>query len=203
MTARINRNFEFQCCVHLTEFYLNVYSVDIEFNVESDSIREQNIALERIKYFLTYCLDGSVLINLSETLAIEKYTEANMKVCTLPEEPHDQIIGIMLLSKINAIAEGKMVATHITLGSRMSDGVMFMHDIEESAGPFNALGWWNNNSTKISEIISNKKNKKILKAINTNESWEDIYLMWEEPNEVKKVSPTTEILFGSFDTKKS
>ena len=203
MTARISRDFEFQCCVHFRDqFFINLYKATVDFLVESDSIREQNIALERIKYFLTYCIEGSVFINLTENSAIEKYTEASMKACTLPEDPYDQIIAIMLVTKFNAITEGRLLATHITIKSRMSDDVSFMYDIEESAGPFQESNWWNDNSTKISEVLSNKKNKKILKAINPNIPWDEVYLTWEEPNESTKSTPTAEILFGSFDNKK-
>ena len=35
-------------------------------------------------------------------------TEAELKVCTLPEEPYDQIVGIMLMQKLNAIADGRL-----------------------------------------------------------------------------------------------
>ena len=85
MSARINRSFEFQAGVRFDDdFYMNQYDISVDFIVDSESIREQNIALERIKYFLSECLENCIFIQDTETVAIEKYIEANLKVCVLP-----------------------------------------------------------------------------------------------------------------------
>ena len=124
MTARISRSFTFQAGVHFNgTFNMNLYQVDMEFDVESESIREQNIAVERIKYFLGDCLEHSVMIPETDTEAIQKYVDADIKVCTLPEDPYDQIIGIMLMVKLNNIMEDRLLITTIGTTSLMSDGV--------------------------------------------------------------------------------
>ena len=92
MTARIYRSFDLQMGVHFTgEFYMNLYDIDLNFNVEASSIKEQNIALDRIKYYLSDCLEHSVLVHDAETKTIEKYLNADMRVCVLPEEPYDKL----------------------------------------------------------------------------------------------------------------
>ena len=79
MTARISRNFEFQAGVHFNDdFYMNLYDIEVTFNVESDSIRQQNVALDRIKYFLGECIEFSIMCSDSDTEAIEKYIKANL-----------------------------------------------------------------------------------------------------------------------------
>ena len=141
MTTRILREFAFQAGVYFEDaFSMNMYSLSICMDVETDSIREQNIAMERIKYFLAESLESSIFVNQAETKLIEKYTTCGFKVCTLPNDPYDQIVTIMLLVKLNAIAEGRLIVTDITLGSQLSDEVNFMYDLDSPLGPFEELG---------------------------------------------------------------
>jgi hypothetical protein len=202
MSARINRSFDFQAGVRFDDdFYMNQYEVVVDFIVDSESIREQNIALERIKYFLSECIENSIFIQDTETEAIEKYVEANLKVCVLPEEPYDQIIGIMLMVKINAITEGRLSITDLSICSKMSDGVSCLQSFEENTGPFKLPGWWNDNNTKISNLLSNSKSKKILKLVKPPIDWEDVFLGWKEKSNLVKNTPSAEIVFGIFDNK--
>lgn len=204
MTARISRNFEFQAGIHFNDdFYMNLYDIEITFNVESDSIREQNIALDRIKYFLSECIEFSILCSDTETEAIEKYLKANLKVCVVPEEPYDQIIGIMLMVKFNSITEGRLIATDVKISSRISDGVSCLFNLEENTGPFKQKGWWNDSSTKINDYkVVNKKNK-VVQLVKPNPDWEDVFLGWAEKESMEFTEDVSEILFASFDTKTS
>lgn len=195
MTARIQRSFDFMAGVHFgTEFYANLYDFDASFDVESESIEEQNIALDRIKHFLYNSLQHAVLISDKEQIIINKMVDMGMKVCTLPEEPYDQIIGIMLMSKINAIAEGRLVLTDIAITSKLSDGVVCLHSMEENTGPFKLNGWWNESSPNISDV--KQKGKKIIQLKKTTTSWNDFKLDWVL-SESKKTE--SEIVFVNFD----
>ena len=74
MTTKILRTFEFQAGLYFKDnFIMNVYDLTVSMDVETESIREQNVAMERIKYFLHNCLDSSIFILDSEKKVIEKY----------------------------------------------------------------------------------------------------------------------------------
>lgn len=179
MTARIQRDFQFIAGVHIdNELYLNSYDVEVNFVVESESILEQNIALDRVKYFFLEKLDNAILIHQTSTDVIEKFIDTGMKILLLPEEPYDQIVGIMLLTKINAITENRLVVTDIVITSRMSDGVSYMHSLEENVGPFITKGWWNESGPNTNTRILKNKTKKVVKLTKTISSWEDISLGW-------------------------
>lgn len=196
MTARIQRSFEFLAGVHFgSEFFTNRYDVDIHFNVESHSIEEQNIALERIKYFLSDCLQHSILIHNNETRLIEQLYGLDFKLCSLPEEPYDQIVNIMLFHKLNALAEGRLVITDISTTSDMSDGVTCFHSYDENTGPFTLKGWWNDNSTKTTDFKA--KSKKVVKLIKNSFDWDELGLGWEIPQPKNNI--TTEVVFASFE----
>ena len=67
MTARVKSKFSFSAGVYfINEFTINNYLLEIDFNVEAESIREQNIALERVKYFLEFVLQNSIFIDENE-----------------------------------------------------------------------------------------------------------------------------------------
>lgn len=183
MTTRIERDFSFQAGVYFQEeFLMNVYTISLYMDVETESIREQNVAMERIKYFLNDCLENSIFVQDTEHKIIEKYNSCGFKVCTVPEEPYDQIITILLLSKLNSITEGRLVITDITLGSRISDQVKFSYDIESPRGPLEVPGWWTDNGTAISDPVKKSVRKdKIVKLFKTQSTdWAEYNLIWKE-----------------------
>ena len=68
MSTQIEREFTFQAGVYFEEeFLMNVYDISLSMFVETDSIREQNIAMDRIKYFLSECLESSVFVEETDT----------------------------------------------------------------------------------------------------------------------------------------
>ena len=183
MTTRIERDFSFQAGVYFQEeFLMNVYSISLYMDVETESIREQNVAMERIKYFLNDCLENSIFVQDTEHKIIEKYNSCGFKVCTVPEEPYDQIITILLLTKLNSITEGRLVITDITLGSRISDQVKFSYDIESPRGPLEVPGWWTDIGTSISDPVKKSVRKdKIVKLFKTQSTdWAEYNLIWKE-----------------------
>ena len=199
MTARIQRDFQFVSGVYVEdEFVMNVYNVDIQFTVESESIFEQNVALERIKYFFLECIENCIFINESDEETIERFASADLKLCLLPEDPYDQIVGIMLLVKLNSIAEGRLQVSDIRIESKMCDGVSYLHSMEEHVGPFMIKGWWTDSSPKFSSKIPKSKGKKVVKLNKTPSTWDDLNLGWKP----KKQEPiTSEIVFASFQSK--
>jgi hypothetical protein len=202
MTARIQRSFDLLVGVHFnSKFHINVYEIELFFNVETESIKEQNIALERIKYFLNEILENSVLCEQSKDKVILDYLNAGIKVCTLPEEPYDQIIGIMLLTKCNAIAEGRLVITDISISSRMSDGVSCSHSLDDNMGPFFGKGWWEESSTKINNGLINSKGKKIVRLTKPIQDWSDIFLDWSTKESKLEEFNASEVVFVEFGSK--
>lgn len=190
MNTRIEREFIFQAAVYFEgSFIMNVYELLLSMEVGTDSIREQNIAMDRIEYFLSECMANSVFVEAAEKKAIEKYTSADIKVSTLPEEPYDQIITILLLQKLNAIAEGRLLITDIVLKSELSDGVKFIYNIEEAdLHPF-GKGWWSEPNTNIADIPKSNRKDKIVKLVKTSD-WSIPDLEWED-----KPKKSAEIIF--------
>jgi hypothetical protein len=199
MTARIKRSFEFFSGVHIaSEVYMTNYVVEFEFMVNTGTITEQNIAMDRVTYFISEKLDNSIFILQTDIDNIQKLLDTNINLVLLPEEPFDQMIAVMLMSKINAILEDRLIATDITLTSRLSDGVTFMHGIEEGLGPFSLNGWWSDSSPNTVTKPLKSKSKKIVKLTKHVHSWDELDLSWVES---KKQNNSAEVVFVEFDHK--
>lgn len=189
MITRICRDFDFLAAVHFeNEFLMNHYNITLSMDVLTDSISEQNIAMDRLKYLVYEVLANVVFVDSSETKLIEKYQAAGMRVCTTPEAPYDQIISLLLFYKFNSVTEGKLLITNLQLESLLSDGVGFMldEDILE-ATPFK-LGWWTENNVLVTDKTVGKK-EKIVKMIKKSD-WLTLGLDWKSLD-----SPKPEIIF--------
>lgn len=197
MTARIQRDFNFLSGIFVeNEFYMNIYEVNVQFTVVTKNVQEQNTALQRMKYLFSEILENTLFIDQNEKDAIEKFSQADIKIAILPEEPYDQIMGIMLFSKLNAIVEGRLEITDICITSKLCDGVGYLHSTEEDSGPFKSRGWWNDSNPKLYDTPLRSKSKKIVKLKKTQSNWDDLNLGWEEK---KQANVSSEIVFVSFD----
>lgn len=201
MTTRIQSDFQFQAGVFYDNaFMMNSYDVSLHMDVETASIREQNIAMERIKYFFSDTIDSCVFVNAIEKKVIEKFTLAGINVCTMPEVPYDQMVAIALMVKLNAITENRLVITDIALVSKLGAGVSFLLCIDESVGPFEEHGWWKESDRRITSLVETKK-EKIVNLFKTGPvNWKEVGLGWKDadlPSAAK-----SEIVFSSIETDK-
>lgn len=193
MGTRICKHFDFLSAVYFEgKFLINSFDISLTLSVETDSIHEQNVAMDRIKYFINERLENCVFVQDTETKIIEKYQAAGLKVCSLPEEPYDQIITILLLQKLNAICEGKLIVTDIQLESILSDGVGFMYDIDDMQNIHQYKnGWWTENSNIISNTVLGKK-EKIVRLIKNND-WVSLGLDWNSKENCSEIIFTPEL----------
>jgi hypothetical protein len=179
MKAKVQKDFTFQSAIHLyDEFMINNFNIDLMISVESDDQREQNVAIERVNYFLLHHIDNCIFVFEDDKKAIDRYEKAGLRVLTLIEEPFDQIIGMVLLRKLNAIMEGKLVVEDIIIHSKLSSDIKFRISVEETeeyAGNY----WWNQKSTT-TKIASNNKKDKVVKLFDND--WEEIGLVWKDKN---------------------
>ena len=200
LSTKIVREFSFSAATHFEgTFMMNVYNLVLEMTVETDSIREQNIAMERIKYLIYNQFTNSVFVQDSEETAIVNYNNAGLKVCVLPDEPYDQIITIVALMKLNAITENRIKITKITLGSELSDDVKFIYENLELSLPSSLQdsGWWTLTSPKVFEAPKFNKKSKIVKLISSSD-WAKLGLSWKEVP-TSSISSADIIFTSEFD----
>lgn len=180
MNTRIEKDFCFQTGLYFQgNFYIAVYDITLSMLVETDSIKEQNIAMDRISYFLNDVLQHSILVNSNKQDIIEKYQDADLKVCELPEDPYDQILAMILLLKLNSITEERLKITDLVIGSSLSEGVRFNVVSEIAEGAFNGKYWWNSPCVAMnSRDYEVGDHSKVIKLF--TDDWVNIGLSWRD-----------------------
>lgn len=176
MSTKISKSFNFQSAIHFQDkFMINFFEMVARMIVETDDVEEQNTAIERMIYFLESKIEDCVFVHEVDTDSIEKYTKAGMKVCTLPEEPYDQIIGLCLVNKCNAIMEGRIIVEEIEIGSKLSNLIKFTISDEAAELEYPGKYWWNDSSLNMQ---SKKKKDKIVPLFG-NDNWAELELTWK------------------------
>jgi hypothetical protein len=154
----------------------------------------QNTAFERMKYFVYSELNSTIFVNREYEETCSKFISAGLKITTLPAEPVDQLIGIMLYCKLNAIMEDYMVVNEIEISSDLGDSMVYLHAADESLGPFDALGWWHD-ADLIHCDTSLIDSEKIV-ALHRAGAWRELDLAW--PNTEVATDLDNTVVFAEF-----
>jgi hypothetical protein len=121
---------------------MNTYSVTFKMLTVSTDHENQNIALDRLRYMADQCFTDTVFVYQEHRDQIARLRAAGIGVTELPEEPVDQIIGMMLFAKMNAVMEDQICVKTVLISSRVGDDVIYEHNDTEDIAPFNDEGWW-------------------------------------------------------------
>lgn len=198
MNVRLETTLHFTAGVFWeNQLRMNNYRVKLYMITVSTDGNEHNIALERIKYFIHNRLDSTIFINKSHYDQCMALSSAGLKITTLPEEPVDQVIGMMLYCKLNSIMEDRMIVHEIAVSSDLGDNITYLHCDDENLGPFNEDGWWYE-SDPIHYDLSLLKENKIV-SVSHNGTWRELELAWANvQSSIESIDDNTVI----FDFKK-
>lgn len=143
MNVRLKKSFEFYTGLfYQGQFLANHYFLDLDMIAVSEDRHDHSIAYERLKFWIGDVLDDSLLIG-HEDPALDTVLSLEGRVMVLPDEPVDQIIGIMLYLKLNAIMENRLVVAATHLRSVQGDMTGYVHIGGENLGPnLGKDGWW-------------------------------------------------------------
>lgn len=167
---------------------MNQYDVELELVTNTSDPEFQIVSLGRLKHFVYVELDSTVFINQSDKDAIEKLVTAGVKLTTTPEEPIDQVVGLVLYKKFNAIMENQIVVKSLNIKSDLGDNIWYLHNDQETVAMNLTSGWWNDSEPNHNNIkLSGKKN--IVKLQRTPK-WTDFDLDWTEVAETEQTSNT-------------
>ena len=193
MNVRLQYDVEFLANIYYEEtLQINSYSANITLLTTSTDTAITNIAMERLKAFLHYELSNVIFINQAHTAQAELFQAVGCNVCTLPEEPVDQIIGLMLYCKLNAIMEKHLIVTGLNISSSLGDDVWYQHDEEDAIGPFRAEGWWHDPSTQKETLDPEGTPDNVVKVQSTG--WYELGLDWPET----KKEQSAKIVYPDF-----
>lgn len=176
-SLRIEKDFCFQTALHFAgKFWINSYDITLSMVVETESEYEQNIAIDRLNYYIHNILQNSILIEKKNKKAISKYASAGLKICELPAEPYDQLFASVLMLKLNSIMEDRLRITDMVMSSSMSDGVRYSIVSEVVEQSYSRHHWWNSACISMKDTVPGDN---IVRLFDGNE-WVDLGLSWKE-----------------------
>jgi len=183
------------------QFAMNNYDVQIHFQTNSVNAEDHNIGLSRIKHFIQESLDSTVFIHSNNLKQARKFLAADCTVTTLPEEPVDQIIGMRLYCKLNAICEDHLHITELELSSDLGDNIMYKHSYLELLGPFEAQGWWHLPNLAqcdpklLTKLLST--DSQVVK-LTRGDDWSELGLSWASVKETPSTDSST-VVYAQFN----
>lgn len=186
MNIELQYNLDFLAAIYFNgNLELNSYEVVLQMVTRSTDSKINNVALDRIKAFVYGELASTVFINQEHNDSALVMQALGFNMCTLPEEPVDQIVGIMLYSKLNAITEGHLQITRLDIASLLGDHVWYKHSEDDALGPFVKDGWWSKANTQKDTLDSAEIAENVVKVQSTG--WHEYGLEWPEKEKTAKV----------------
>ena len=183
MNVRLEIKYDFSAGAYIEDnLYFNQYYIHLDIITISNDFYEQNIAADRISHMIHDCFAHSVFVDEADAEAIEKFKNADIRTISVPGEPVDQILGMMLFSKITAVVEDKLDIFQLKISSKFGGDVVYLQSALEDTGPFDTTGWWSN-SEPVTENVS--ESRKVVQ-FNKNSLWADLGLDWESAAEDSK-----------------
>lgn len=172
---------------------MNSYDLRLHMITVASDPANQNIALDRIKYMIDTVFTDIVFINQQNQTQIELLSAAGIPTAALPEEPVDQIIGMMLHSKLNAVIEGQMVIRVLEISSSAGDDITYEHAMHEENTLFDTPGWWNSVDP---ECVSSIEENTDLIMISPPHAWRELDLGWH--TESVETDDENVVMFAEF-----
>ena len=201
MNVRLQYTINFTAGVHYgSQLIMNVYNLTSYMVTNVREAEATNTAFERLKYFINEEMDSTVFINSENQEACRLYTAAGIKITTLPKEPVDQIVGVMLFHKLNAIMEGRISVLETELSSHLGDSMVYLHSENENTQDLETPAWWHTPDLTHSEL-NFQDGDHVFSLIPGNYSiWNELGMSWsdQEPAETGNVVFAD---FGKDDTK--
>jgi hypothetical protein len=157
---------------------MNNYSLRLWMTTNCENTQDQNTAFERIKYFVYTQIDNTIFINQTLTDQCNQLGNAGLDITTMPGDPVDQLVGLMLYFKLNAITEDRMIIVETELASGQGENITYLHsDFETSIG-YEQPTWWTTADLTHSDLIPADSEKIV--SMSQGASWRDLDMAWQQ-----------------------
>ena len=195
MNVRLRHDLHFTAAVFYDgHTHMNNYNVTLWMMTNCEQAQDQNTAFERIKHFVYQELDSTVFVNADNLTQCQLLSAASMDVTTMPGEPVDQLIGIMLYYKLNAITEGRMIIEETELSSAMGENITYLHASHENTNMPMHPDWWHTADPMHCDpaLIDSDKILTLPQAT----TWRDLDLSWAVTSTAADLGNT--VVFADF-----
>lgn len=160
------------------ETCMNNYHLTVHMTTNSHDAVSHNVAFERMKYFVYNFMDSTVFVNQANKAQCQRFIDAGISITTMPGEPVDQLIGLMLYHKLNAVMEDRIVLDETEINSALGENIVYLHSNNEITDVESIPDWWTSSDVVHSNYVSVSADKIV--AMPANTVWRELDLMWPE-----------------------
>lgn len=198
MNVRLQYPINFTAGIYYNnQMQMNNYMVKLYMITNTPDGAANNIAFDRIKHFVYSEIDSSIFIDSAEEEQCKKYVEAGLKITTLPGDPVDQLIGVMLFHKLSAIMEERIIIGEIEVSSSLGDGLIYIHSDNENLNDLEIPDWWE--TADLVHCDSNLINTDKIVTMHHSSVWRELDLQWPDIEDVTEDEESTStIVFADF-----
>ena len=195
MNVRLRHEMHFTAGVYYGgQTRMNNYTLTLWMTTNCLDATDQNTSFERIKYFVYSELDSTIFINSEHQTQCQLLSAAGLDVTTMPGEPVDQLVGLMLYYKLNAITEGRMIIEETEIASTMGENMTYLHSGIEQTDIPEQPDWW----LAADPIHCDPALIDTDKVLTMPQAtiWRDLDLAWAQPETVSDTGNT--VVFADF-----
>ena len=179
--VRLTKNFRIPVMMVSERYDFPVvvqYAATVRMITHTECEVEQNVAYDRIRFWIQAIMTDSVLI-AHDHAKLDTWLKTGARCMILPQDPVDQLVGIMLLCKLNSIAEGRIGVEEVELSSVLDDDIVYHCAADEDLGPFSVAGWWRDTKPTCSELPIRKQRGKVI-SLKRSDSWKEYGMDWDQ-----------------------
>jgi hypothetical protein len=200
MNVRLEYTMPFTAGVYWDgQMLMNRYLVRLYMITNSSEPTVQNIAYERLKYFVYNQMNSTIFVSSEHQDKCRALIAAGLKITTLPAEPVDQLVGIMLYSKLNAVMEDHIMINEVEISSDLGENMVYLHSADESLGPYEGPGWWHEADLIHCDLALFDSDKIV--AMHQAGAWRELDLAWPDQNSDGNNNTVVFARFGQDETK--
>ena len=180
MNVRFLYPINFRAAIYYDgQLQMNEYMIKIYMQTTSPDQADSNTAFSRIRHFVYNELENTIFINGNTDIdRAKELAKLGLNITTIPGEPVDQLIGIMLYYKISAIVEERLLVGEIEITSALGEGLVYLHGENETINDVVIPDWWNAADLVHcdSELIDNDK----VVTMHRGSVWRELDLQWPD-----------------------
>lgn len=194
MNVRLIKTWQWQSgLVYDDTFYINTYRVRTHMHTTSMHDHDHDVAYGRMDHWFQDVMQDSVMLDTHCAMA-KAYAATGQRLLLFPDQPVDQLVGIMLCVKLNSITEGRLIITDVDVSSEHGADMQYQHHYTEAQGPLSATGWWRDARPMWHDAAVPTRGAKVVKLRGVAD-WHSLDLDWQ----LDKRSTDSAIVFGDFD----
>jgi hypothetical protein len=197
MNVRLQKTLTFTSGVwynNTEHLQMNNYTVRVHLHTNTSNTADQNIAFGRMKYFVYYEMDSGIFINQEPKEKCLQLLSSGLSVITMPTDPVDQMIGIMLYYKLNAIMEQRLIVTEVEIESCFGENLVYLHHEDEDTTDIVRPKWWDTADLLHCDAELIQQDKVV--AINHTRNWRELDLAWAD--NTSSTSSGNVVVFADF-----